>query len=342
MKRFGNLKYRWCSYDALLDAWLEVKRHKSYSLDVISYENNLAVNLSELLDKLSDGSYVPRPLKIFTIYYPKERIIEAPYLEDRIVQHSLVNVIRPIIESKFIDHTFACIKDRGTHKASDALFKYLQSFRNRGYYLKVDIKKFFYSINHSVLISMLDRIIKCPDTLSLLKKFFVNDSGIGLPLGNLTSQLLANFVLSPLDHFIRRSLKIKYYLRYMDDMILLHRDRDVLRDAKSGIVKFINDILRLEANNKTKISKISHGIDFVGFRTWYYMRLLKQRTFKVALRAVDSASGPADVLSYLAHAKNTYSLPFILNKLQSVSPLLYFSLRPALSRWSLNPSVFKI
>ena len=312
MGRINNLKEIWCNYNVLLRSWFEVKRSKSLYNMFIKYENNLAVNLSNILSRLESDSYKITPYRQFYIQDPKERLIEAPCLNDRIVQHALMFAIKDIIQNKLIYYTFACIENRGTHKASDILLHWLKNYRNEGYYLKIDIKKFFYNIDHETLKNQVRKIIKCEPTLNLLFSFFENETGKGLPLGNVTSQLLANLALNPVDHFIKRTLKIKHYVRYMDDMILLHSDINVLRNAKTQIINLINS-LNLEVNNKTKISQIKDGIDFVGYRTWYNRRLIRKRSLFKIKKAFKQNPTIERLTSFLGHAKRTDSIKYILN-----------------------------
>lgn len=319
MKRSGNLKAKWCNYDVLLQAWYEVKKQKSYYFSILEYEQNLAVNLSNLLIKMDSGSYEPKPLRMFYVHEPKIRLIEAPCLEDRIVQHTLLIAIRQVVESHFIDQTFACIKNRGTHAASDWLKSKLINYKNEGYFLKVDIEKFFYSIDHLVLKTQYRNLIKCKFTLDLIEKFHKNHKGVGLPLGNVSSQLSANLALNPIDHFIKRELKIRHYVRYMDDMILLSKSKEQLRDAEKRIIIEIRK-LNLNVNAKTKISQIKHGIDFVGYRTWYNRRLIRKRSLYKIKRKLKQDSNSNRIASYLSHAKRTDSLVYVIKQILQVAP----------------------
>ena len=319
MKRFGSLKSIWCNYEVLLDAWREVKKQKSYFFSILAYEENLAVNLSNLLSSIEDGSYKPRPLRSFYIHVPKTRLIEAPYLEDRIVQHALLIVIRPIIERHFIDQSYACRKERGTHAGSDQLMSYLVNYKDQGYYLKIDIEKFFYSIDHRVLEAQLSKLIKCNYTLQMLCQFYDCESGKGLPLGNVTSQILANLSLTPLDHFIKRDLKIRHYVRYMDDFILLSKSKSELQDALRLITTEVEK-LNLKINHKSKISRIKEGIDFVGYRTWYNRRIIRKRSLFNIKRKLKQDANLNRVASFLSHAMRTDSIVYVIRQILSVVP----------------------
>lgn len=328
MIRHGDLIGRWLRYEALLDAWMEVRRDKTYHFSVLKYEQNLAVNLSHLLESLENGTYLVRPTRKFTIKEPKERFIEAPHLEDRIVQHAITAVIRPIIENHFIDQSFACRKEKGTHACNDLLKRYLAVYQTRGYYLRIDITKFFYSIDHERIWQKLHRYISCEPTLETLKLFYVNDTGKGLPLGNVTSQVLANLALNDIDHFIKRELKIKHYVRYMDDMILLHESKNFLRDAFTAIKQKIADE-QLSANAKSKIGKISEGIDFVGYRTWYNRRVIRKKSLFRIKRKLKEDPNLNRMASFLSHAMKTESIVYVIKQILQVTP----ERRPFIEKW---------
>lgn len=320
MKRYGNLKKIWCTYETLLQAFNEVKKGKTYKDCFLIYESNLAVNLSNLLIRLDDSSYRPRPPYQFTIYEPKERVIEAPHLEDRIVQHALLIATRKIIERRFLSCSYACRVGYGTHKASDDLKRALIEYKNDGYYLKLDIKKYFYSINHEQILILLKRIIKCKPTIELFTKFFTVGQNVGLALGNVTSQILANLMLNPIDHFIKRVLKIKNFFRYMDDFILLHNCKDTLYKCWERIEKEVKKLC-LSLNKKSKVGKISEGIDFVGFRTWYNRRIIRKSSLFRIKRKLKQDPNISRIASFLSHSKRTNSLPYVINKIYEVVPL---------------------
>ncbi len=319
MVRHGELYKKWCTYEALLEAWGEVRRDKTYHFTILKYEQNLAMNLSRLLLSLESGSYRVRETRKFTIHEPKERLIEAPHLEDRIVQHAILKILRPLIEIHFIDQSFACRKDKGTHACNDLLMKYLALYQNQGYYLRIDITKFFYSIDHGRINRKLSKYFSCRKTLEILHMFYDNESGKGLPLGNVTSQVLANLALSDIDHFIKRELKVKHYVRYMDDMILLHESKDFLRDAFTAIKLKIADEL-LTANAKSKIGQISEGIDFVGYRTWYNRRVIRKSSLFRIKRKLKKDDNLNRVASFLSHSMRTDSIIYVIRQVLQVSP----------------------
>jgi len=320
MKRIGNLKPIWTNYEVLYRAFVEVKKGKSYSARVINYEMDLVNNLNKLQKSLIDEVYVPKSPTVFTITEPKIRIIEAPDFEDRIVQHALLIATKRIIESRFVYGSYACRKDKGTHKASRDLSSGLKYFKNIGYYLKIDIKKFFYSIDHAVMMEQLGKIIKCKPTLNLFALFFKNDNGIGLPLGNVTSQVLANLALTNVDNFAKRVLKHKYYYRYMDDIIILHKDKNVLKNSLESLSNLVA-INKLQLNGKTNIGKLSEGVDFVGYRTWFNLKVIRKRSLYNINKKLKKDANIQRVSSFLAHAKTTNSLNYVTKIIINTTPI---------------------
>jgi retron-type reverse transcriptase len=319
MKRTGNLKHIWCNYSTLLRAFNEVKESKTYTDVLLIYERNLAVNLENLYIKLENGTYNPRPSYEFKIYEPKERTIQAPHLEDRIVQHALLIATRELIEARFTTNSYACRKGYGTHKASNDLKRALIKYKNTGYYLKLDIKKYFYSISHKIIIQQLEKIIKCKPTIDLYKKFFAVGQDVGLPLGNVTSQVLANLNLNPVDHFIKRVLKAKDYFRYMDDFVILHKCKQTLQTFWKRIKKEVKR-LSLFLNNKSKVGKIIEGIDFVGYKTWYNRKIIRKSSLFRIKRKLKQDSNISRISSFLSHSKRTNSLIYVVKKILEVVP----------------------
>lgn len=330
MRRVGNLFNKWANYQSLLNAFYEVRKGKSYHNSLLKYERNLAVNLSNLLKKIQNGTYQPRPFREFKIYDPKTRVIQAPHLEDRIVQHAIINVIREPIHSRFIHQTFACIKGRGTHKANKVLQKYIQQIKGKGFYLKLDISKYFYSIDHTILMKKLNRIIKCTKTLEFIKIFITQGGGtVGIPIGSVLSQTFANLMLNDVDHYIKRELKRSWMVRYMDDIIILSRCKETLKSDLQKIVCHL-DKIKLKINPKTSINRIENGIDFVGYRTWRRYIIIRKRTLYKAVRRIKQCpDNISRLLSYLAHAKRTKSLICLIRRILNNKP----DLRPAIVGW---------
>lgn len=308
MRKLENLKSIWADYDTLLEAFELCKIGKSFRDYVISYEMKLATNLMELQAKLESGTYAPKPMREFFIFEPKVRLIQAPYFEDRIVHHALLIAIQRHVERKFYRHSYACQKGKGVHAASLQLASWVRNPEMQ-YYLKLDISKFFYSIDHGKLETIIGKYIGCEETKQLLALFYRSETGVGLPLGNVTSQLLSNLFLSPLDNFVKRELKAKRYIRYMDDFIILGSSRETLKDYKPMIEEFLGG-WNLKLNSKYRLEKIAKGIDFCGYRHWPRKRLLRKKTlFKFSRCAKMNLE--KSVASYLGAGKNTQSFRWI-------------------------------
>ena len=236
---------------------MRARKNKRSKNQVIVYERNLEYNLTLLLDKLKRGEYKVGNYKKFIIYEPKEREIQSLPYEDRIVQQWYVyEFVLPYILPKFINQTYACIKDRGTHKAVQKVQEYIRRasiIYPDCYILKCDIKKFFMSINPDILYDIMKRHITDKYILRLTKQLIYNDEiDLGIPIGNYTSQYFANIYLDVLDKFVKNVLKCKFYTRYMDDFILILENKAMAKDYKKKIEEFIDVNLKLELNHKSR------------------------------------------------------------------------------------------
>ena len=305
--KLGNLWPQIASYEGLLDAWKEVRSGKGSKSLILRYESNLAVNLSRLEARLLDGRYRPHEHYEFWIKDPKPRLIQAPFLEDRIVQHAVCNALRVPLQHRLIAHTYSCLIGRGTHRCSKQLHVYLRDQRWK-YYLGLDISKFFYSINHCSLYAEMCRHIKCKPTLELLWQFIkVNGGDCGIPIGASTSQIMANMALNPLDHFARRELKLGTYLRYCDDMIALFETAEQAHAAHQAMAAKVEE-LGLKLNSKSGVGWIADGVDWVGYRHWRGYKLIRKRSLKRLKRKARGGCSLETTMAYLSHAKDTASL----------------------------------
>jgi hypothetical protein len=321
---------RICTFESLHTAWREVKRGKSDRGIVLRYEDDIVPNLERVLKSLRDGSYRPQPHYEFVLHDSKDRLIQAPCLEDRIVQHAVCNAIRMPVQNRLIHQTYSCLIGRGVHKCSQQLQQYLRTGKYT-YYLKADVSKFFYSIDHDILMAEVKRMFKCQRTIMLLDMFvrINNTAGRGIPIGASTSQILANISLNQLDHHAKRDLKMSTYLRYCDDMVAVFTTRQEAEQSLEGIGKSLG-LFGFSLNPSSHTGPVSHGIDWVGYRHWPRYRLIRKST----IRRI-KARLPLDhdaLASYLSHAKGTASMPYIArlcSKCRSTS----------VSRWLLNNSV---
>ena len=264
MKRIGNLYERITSLKNLQEADEKAQKGKLNQYGVILHNRNREGNLLVLQDKLISKTFRTSPYDIFTIYEPKERIVyRLPYYPDRIVHHAIMNVLEPIFVSTFTADTYSCIKTRGIHKLLAALKEDLKDTEGTTYCLKFDIKKYYPSIDHDVMKSLLRRKFKDKDMLWLIDEII--DSAPGLPIGNYLSQYLANFYLSYFDHWIKEEKRVRYYYRYADDIVILHHDKAVLHALLEDIKTYLKD-LKLEVKENHQVFPVaSRGIDYVGY-----------------------------------------------------------------------------
>lgn len=272
------------SWDNLLLAAREASRHKRLRREVLLFNANLEENLLRIQHLLATKQWKPGPYRAFEVFEPKRRMIHAPCFADRVVHHALVQQIGPFFERRFIDQSFACRVNKGTHAASEYLSGMLRSAAAKWdtvHVLKADITKYFYSIDHEILMRVVSRTIGDRDILDIIKILLEQcnciDGNRGLPLGALTSQLLANVYLDQLDHHIKDSLGIRYYVRYMDDFVVLHHCKASLWSILAEIRDFLTWELRLTLNHKTRVFPATHGVDFAGYRHWASHKLPRKR-----------------------------------------------------------------
>lgn len=256
-----------------MKAYHKARKCKRYRPDVLEFEANREENLFRAIEVLKDGTYQPGEYRVFKVWEPKERIIMALPFFDRVIQHMIVNFIEPIFEKRFLFHSYACRKGKGVHEASKTLSKWLYELEvvqgKKIYAIKGDIHHYFQSVSHDILKAEIRRYISDKALLKILDRIIDHNGifppGIGIPVGNLTSQLFANVYLNKLDQFVKHELKVKYYVRYMDDFIILSEDPAELRRLLAIIEEFLRRELRLELNPKTTILAAKNGINFVGY-----------------------------------------------------------------------------
>lgn len=340
-------------FENLFSAYKKAISCKRYRPDVMEYTDRLEENLIELQNEFIWKTYSVGRYNIFYVYEPKKRMIMSLQFKDRVAQHAIYSILNPYFEKQFISDSYACRVGKGTHRAVRQLQRWLRKTDRslkRFYYLKLDISKYFYRVDHEVLMGILQRKIADKDLLHVLS-VIINcedthfglplgaDVGnvaydellgeVGLPIGNLTSQMFANLYLNELDQHCKHHLHLVYYIRYMDDIIILHHDKKYLEKIKQDIAKFLADNLHLQLNNKTCIRPTSMGIEFVGFRVWStHIKLRKKTAEKMKKRLkymfaayrtgeVDRETLDRSIASYrgiLQHF-NSYGLRQSLNEL---------------------------
>ena len=276
-----------CSYDNLFLAYKKARKRKTTKSYVIEFEKNLKENLLLLRSELLLHCYNPKPLVHFIIHDPKTRKISKSDFRDRVVHHALCNIIEPIFEKSFIYDSYANRVGKGALKALQRFdfFKRKASKNNteKCYVLKADIQKYFENINHEILLSIIKKEISDKIIVWLIRKILANSSSQdrGMPLGNLTSQFFANVYLNDLDWFVKSKLKAKYYIRYVDDFVIFERDKKQLGFFKDEINMFLKNELNIRLHpDKSKIFKLGNSINFLGFRVFYYHKLLKKSNIR--------------------------------------------------------------
>ncbi|MEK6933049.1 MAG: reverse transcriptase domain-containing protein [Nanoarchaeota archaeon] len=306
MHTINNIYPKIYSLSNLVLAWKKARRHKTKKDYVIEFEKNLINNLLKLQEELINLTYTPRKLKSFILRDPKTRKISKSDFRDRIIHHALCNIIEPIYEKIFIYDSCASRKGKGNLFALKRFYYFIRKisrngkpngwFNNNqvnGYCLKCDIKHYFNEVDHNILMKIISKRIIDKNVLWLIRKIINNipNGGRpenGMPLGNLTSQFFANVYLNELDYFIKHKLKVKYYLRYVDDFVILDKSRNKLKFWKNEINKFLNNELKLQLHSqKSKIIPLSKGIDFVGFRNFFYFKLLRKRNIRKMLLKIE-------------------------------------------------------
>ncbi len=334
MKRVGNLWPQIVSFANLAAAAKAAAAGKRGRPDVAAFNLNLEWEILALRRELESGAYVPGPYRKFRIRDPKPREISAAPFRDRVVHHALTRVIEPIFENRFSPHSYACRKGLGTHAA---LRRAAKGARGCSFALKCDIRKYFASIDHTILLDQLSRTIKCRPTLDLAARivsgfrpaadpparYFPGDNLFtpferlrGLPLGNQTSQFFANLYLNGLDHLVGEKLRPEVYVRYVDDFVLFGQDKSRLREMQSPIGQTLES-LRLELHpGKSRIYRTADGVTFLGWRIFPdRLRLVRPNIagFRRRMRALqrDYAAGSISwddvsvrVQSWLGHVSH--------------------------------------
>ena len=276
--------------------------------DVILFQLRLADNLANLYHSLANYTYKHGLYSAFTVSDPKLRNIHKAAVRDRVLHHLIHKELYPYFDKKFIYDSYSCRKNKGTLRAINR-FKYFAGRVSKNnsrmcYVLKCDIKKFFASINHKILIKILKRHIEDTDIIwlidEIISSFYSTRPGVGLPLGNLTSQLFVNVYMNEFDQFVKHELKIKYYIRYADDFVVLSDDKKWLEKQIFVIQGFLFKELKLELHpDKVSIKTLASGVDFLGWVNFPYHRVLRTTTKRRMLRRIVKSLAPETLNSYL-------------------------------------------
>ncbi len=285
MKTHKNLFQEICKYETLYKAYQKARRGKNGIVEILKFAYNLEEELFKLQYELKNEIYKTGKYRNFTIFEPKERKISALPFRDRVVHHAICSVIEPIFEKKFIYDSYACRKGKGTLAGVNRTQKFVRKVKNSYYVLKCDVSKYFSSVNHKILKRIVREKIADKELLRLLDDI-IDSVDSGIPIGNLTSQLFANIYLNKLDEYIKYNLKIKYYLRYMDDFIILHESKQELYNLKQKIKVFFVSMKLTLHSKKANIFPVRLGIDFLGYVIFDNYKLMRKNTIKRFLKNV--------------------------------------------------------
>jgi len=294
----GNLFHNIISLSNLFGAWKEFKKGKRKKADVARFELNLEDNIFQLYEDLTSRHYHHRPYSAFYVYDPKRRHIHKASVYDRIVHQAIYRLLYPIFDKHFIHDSYSSRDLHGTHLGVERSFvacrKVSRNWKRKIHVLKCDVRKFFDSIDHFILRSLIEKKVSCHETMQLIDllfRSFEKEKGKGLPLGNVTSQLFANIYLNELDQFVKHTLKIKYYFRYCDDFIIVSEDSESLSGLIERIREFLYENLRLELHpNKVEVRSVKKGIDFLGYVMLPHMIVLRTHTKKRVLKNISLIS----------------------------------------------------
>jgi len=286
-----NLYKEIISAKNLFCAWKEFRRGKAKKVDVMQFEYHLEQNIFKLHRDLKSNKYKHGSYKNFYIDDPKRRHIHKATVRDRVLHHAIYSQLYSLFNPAFIATSFSCRIGKGTHKGvlwlAKTVRKVSRNYTKPCFVLKCDIKKFFDSVDHSILINILKRRIKDKETMWLLEEILGSFSSgpstlfdkKGLPIGNLTSQLFANVYMNELDQFVKQKLKVKYYARYTDDFVIVSDNKKYLKGILEPITTFISEDLELELHpHKVSVNKLHNGIDFLGYVVHQHHRTIRTKT----------------------------------------------------------------
>ncbi|MFA6422947.1 MAG: reverse transcriptase/maturase family protein [Patescibacteria group bacterium] len=326
MKIIDHIYPKIISIDNLLIAWQEFALGKKKKADVQIFSKNILANILSLRGDLINLTYKHSSYQQFNINDPKARVVHKAIVRDRLLHHAVYRILYPLFDQSFIYDSYSCRLDKGTHRAVKRLESFTRkvskNYTRPCFALKCDVKKFFDSVDHKILMCILEKKITDSDTLRLLGEIICSFdrsnksqlslfdnwtfdrfrlTGKGIPIGNLTSQLFANVYLNELDKFVKHKLKVKYYLRYCDDFIILSSNENYLNYFIILIESFLMEKLKLKLHeNKVFIRKLKQGIDFLGYVVLPYHIVLRTKTRKRIFKRINNIN----VYSYLGLIKH--------------------------------------
>ena len=293
-KKYRNLFEQIISDENLALAYKKTKAGKRQTWGYLEFKEYEYANLRQLAEELRSETYTPDEHLEFLIHDPKTRLISAQPFKDRIVQHAVCNVVAPIFDKTLLPYTFACREQMGTHAGVRHIQSLMRSTKP-SHFIKTDYSKFFPSINREVLHRLIRNKISCRKTYNLLT-LFIPQTGTGLPIGSLTSQIFANVYGGLIDRFVHFDLGYRRWARYMDDIIILGHDPDQMRDDVEAIKSFSWDHMHMTLS-KHQVAPISRGVNFLGYRIWPNHKLLRKDSVQRAKRKIKAMKARGDTQS---------------------------------------------
>lgn len=293
MKRHGNLWAKVVEKENLYLAFRKAKKGKGWQHTVQRFEENIDTNLEIIRKSLINKTFTTSDYLQKEVYEPKQRTIYVlPFAPDRIVQHAIMNILEPIWNSMMIGDSHACRKGKGQHSASRRAMEFTRQYH---YCFQADVRKFYPSINHNILMKIIEKKVKDPTVLWLLGDIIYSMPGeTNVPIGNYTSQWFGNLYLNELDMFVKHELREKSYLRYNDDFMIFGNDKKRLHYNRLKIEAFLKESLALTMA-KDKVFPVTQGLDFVGYRHFPGKILLRKRTAKRVKKRIGSLSRKVSV-----------------------------------------------
>ncbi|MDD9154955.1 reverse transcriptase domain-containing protein [Aliivibrio sp. S4TY2] len=298
------------SKDNILLAAQKARKGNPSSVGGMVFMDYLEANIELISKSILDGSYYPGKHKEFIIFEPKRRVISALPFKDRVVQHAINNIIEPIFESTFYTQSYGCRTGKGTHSGAIKCQAMQRRLLNSGdvWILKTDFSGYFYNIDRAVLHKRIRSKISCKKTLDLIAKFIPTD-GVGIPIGNLTSQLFANVYGTIADEWLLHNAKQKDFIRYMDDIAIFGKSKAEMLGLQEEMQEFCKSVMKLDLSHWS-VTNVNQGVNFLGYRIWPTHKLLRRQSVATAKRKIKryKKSGDAEKLnrflaSWLGHAK---------------------------------------
>lgn len=287
----GCLYGQLIKFENLLEAAYQCRKGKTMSPTTLRFFDNLEENIIDLQNQLIWGTYTVSDYRHFFVFEPKRRLISAPAFRDRVLHRAIYNLIEPLFDKRFEHDSYACRKGKGAHAGADRaqlFIRQVEREHGQAYAFKADISRYFSSIQHLKLKSIISSKLSCQSIVELLNYIIdmspVSEDGAGIPLGNLTSQLFANIYLHELDRYAKHTLRARRYIRYMDDFVFIHHDKAQLQQWRRDVEVFLWDELSLKTNSKTQVFPIGiskgRAVDFLGYRIYSTHRLLRKCSVK--------------------------------------------------------------